>query len=71
MMEAQVTLWHKSLKFEHTNNVHWYHGGCNQTAIWRRNYPRAQETKSRHIVNMVTYIIYINEKKQNNKPEKK
>ena len=27
--------------------------------------PRVQEPKSRHIVNMVTYIIYINEKQQN------
>ena len=26
------------------------------------------EPKSRHVVNMVTYIIYINEKQQNNKP---
>ena len=28
------------------------------------------EPKSRHVVNMVTYIIYINKKRQNNKPEK-
>ena len=24
--------WHKSLTFEHTNNVHWRHGDCNQAA---------------------------------------
>ena len=28
------------------------------------------EPKSRHVVNKVTYIIYINEKQQNNKPYK-
>ena len=28
------------------------------------------EPKSRHVVNMVTYIIYINEKEENNKPWK-
>ena len=33
-------------------------------------YPRVQEPKSRHVVNMVTYIIYTNEKQQNNKPYK-
>ena len=27
-------------------------------------------SESRHIVNMVTYIIYINEKRQNSKPQK-
>ena len=30
----------------------------------RQNFPRVQEPKSRHVVNMVTYIIYINEKQQ-------
>ena len=29
-LEALVILWHKSLKSEHTYNVHWCHGGCNQ-----------------------------------------
>ena len=29
---------------------------------------RVQEPKSMHVVNMVTYIIYINTKQRNNKP---
>ena len=56
MLETLVTLWYKGLKFEHTNNVHWRHGG-NQAEI-----SHLFEPKSRHVVNMVTYIVYINKK---------
>ena len=62
MMEALVILWQKSLRFEHTNNVHWRHDGSHAEIS------HVFESKSMHVVNMVTYIIYINEKQQNNKP---
>ena len=65
MLETLVTLWHKGLKFEHTL----------YTDAWlqpdRGNHAEISHMlvpKSRHIENIVTYIIYINEKKQNNKP---
>ena len=65
MMEVLVTSQHKGLKFEHTYSVHWRHG-CNQAAAIMLKFLML-EPKSRHVVNMATYIIYINEK-QNNKP---
>jgi len=58
MLEAPVVLCDKSLTFQHPNNVHWNHGG-NHAEI-----SHVFESKSVHVVNMVTYIIYINTKQQ-------
>ena len=54
-MEALVTSQHKRLQPGRSNHA---------------KIPPMLEPKSRHVVNMVTYIIYINEKQQNNKPQK-
>jgi len=62
MMEALVISQHKGLKFEHTNNVHWRHGDSHAEIS------HVFEPESRHVMNMVTYIIYINEKQQNSTP---
>ena len=60
MLETLVTLWHKGLKFEHKQL-------CTLTP-WRKNNAEIShvpfESKSMHVVNMVTYIIYINAKQQ-------
>ena len=66
MWEALVTLWHKGLKFEHTM----YTDAMAAAATRRQSCRNLFEPKSRHVVNMVTYIIYICKKQQNNKPLK-
>ena len=59
MLETQVTLWNKGLKFEHTmyTLTPWLQPGRGNHA----DISHMLEPKSKHAVNMVTCIIYINE----------
>ena len=64
MMEALVTSQHKGLKFEHCTYCTLSDAmAATRPRQSRRNFLMSLlEPRSRHVVNMVTYIIYINEK---------
>ena len=62
MMEALVTLQHKGLKFEHTYIQCTLMPWQQQPSGNHAEISHMFEPKSRHIVNMVTYIIYISKK---------